>query len=116
MEFSGSRKACSTGRSCTPVSEDKSSRTSAPLFHRPLPLVHFPTEESLARARTSASLEEERRFLEHVKAEMHLHATYAKAAELSKQVDTFSPPLLSRLLMSLSRLLFSTKRTREGNP
>ena len=31
-------------------------------------------------------MEEERRLLEHVKAEMHLHATYAKAAELSKQV------------------------------
>ena len=39
------------------------------------------------RSRKELDLEEERRYLEHVKAEMHLHATYARAAELSKQRD-----------------------------
>lgn len=32
-------------------------------------------------------MEEERRYLEHVKAEMHLHSTYSKASELAKQRD-----------------------------
>jgi hypothetical protein len=32
-------------------------------------------KESLARSRKEAELEEERRYIEHVKAEMHLHTT-----------------------------------------
>jgi hypothetical protein len=44
-------------------------------------------KESLGRSRKECELEEERRYLEHVKAEMHLHASYARAAELGKQRD-----------------------------
>ena len=44
-------------------------------------------KESQARSRKEAELQEERRYLEHVKAEMHLHSTYARASELSKQRD-----------------------------
>jgi len=44
-------------------------------------------KESLARSRKEAELEEERRYLEHVKAEMHLHSTYTKSSELTKQRD-----------------------------
>lgn len=44
-------------------------------------------KESLGRSRKEYELEEERRYLEHVKAEMHLHATHARAAELGKQRD-----------------------------
>ena len=44
-------------------------------------------KEALARNQRESDLDEERRYLEHVKAEMHLHATYSKAAELSKQRD-----------------------------
>lgn len=44
-------------------------------------------KESLSRSRKESELDEERRYLEHVKAEMHLHSTYARAAELGKQRD-----------------------------
>jgi len=44
-------------------------------------------KQSLFRSRKESELNEERRYLEHVKAEMHLHSTYARAAELGKQRD-----------------------------
>lgn len=44
-------------------------------------------KESFAKSRKEAELEEERRYLEHVKAEMHLHTTYARSNELTKQRD-----------------------------
>jgi len=44
-------------------------------------------KSSLRKHRKESSMHEERRYLEHVKAEMHLHSTYSQASELSKQRD-----------------------------
>lgn len=45
------------------------------------------SKESFAKSRKEAEKEEERRYLEHVKAEMHLHTTYSRSNELTKQRD-----------------------------